>query len=64
METSRRAEIPVNIKHIMEGKANDFPLLPNDVLVIPKSHSKANILKPLALSVPGILISFIYIAFR
>jgi polysaccharide export outer membrane protein len=36
LNTSRRAEIPVNIKMILEGKARDFPLMPNDVLYVPQ----------------------------
>jgi len=37
MNTSRRAQIPVNIEKILAGTANDVPLLPNDVLFIPKA---------------------------
>ncbi|MDX1983293.1 MAG: polysaccharide biosynthesis/export family protein [Bryobacteraceae bacterium] len=37
LDSARRAEIPVNLKAVMQGTANDMPLLPNDVLVIPKS---------------------------
>ena len=35
MNTSRRAEIPINLKRILEGKESDFPLMPNDVLFVP-----------------------------
>lgn len=38
LSTSRRAEIPVDLKRILAGQQSDFPLLPNDVLYIPKSH--------------------------
>ncbi len=38
--SSGRTEIPVNVKKILEGKASDFPLLPNDILFIPTSGSK------------------------
>lgn len=34
-DTNRRASIPVNLKRIMQGRERDFPLLPNDVLVVP-----------------------------
>lgn len=40
LDTSRRAEIPLNLKQIMNGYANDFPLLPNDVLYVPRSSSR------------------------
>jgi polysaccharide biosynthesis/export protein len=35
LDTNRRAAIPVNIRKLMSGEANDFPLLPNDVLFVP-----------------------------
>jgi polysaccharide export outer membrane protein len=33
----RRAELSVDIKKILEGKANDVPLLPGDILLVPSS---------------------------
>lgn len=39
MNTSRRAAIHVDVKRIFEGKDNDVPLLPNDILVVPRSYS-------------------------
>ena len=33
-------EIPVNIKQMLSGKADDIKLLPNDVLVVPTSSRK------------------------
>lgn len=41
LNTSRRAEIPVDLKKILEGKATDFPLLPNDVLYVPRNSNGA-----------------------
>ena len=35
--TSRRAEIEINAERLFEGKENDFPLMPNDVLYVPHS---------------------------
>lgn len=35
--TSRRAQIEINLNRIYEGKDNDFPLLPNDMLYIPRA---------------------------
>lgn len=43
--SARRAEIPVDIKQVLAGRANDFPLLPNDVLVVPGSRL-SNFLTP------------------
>jgi polysaccharide export outer membrane protein len=36
MDSSRRAEIPVNLNDIREGRANDFPLMANDILFLPR----------------------------
>lgn len=38
--TSRRAAIEVDVKKIFEGKANDVPLLPNDILYVPRSYTR------------------------
>jgi polysaccharide export outer membrane protein len=37
--TNRRAAINVDVKAIFEGKGNDIPLLPNDILYVPRSYS-------------------------
>lgn len=37
MNTSRRAEIPLDLQRILSSQDNDVPLLPNDVLYVPKS---------------------------
>ena len=39
--TTRRAEIDVDVKALFEGKENDFPLLPNDVLYVSRSNKRA-----------------------
>lgn len=38
--TARRGEIEVDMKSVLEGKANDFPLLPNDVVYVPRSFKR------------------------
>jgi polysaccharide biosynthesis/export protein len=48
--TSRRAQIDVNLNRIYEGKDNDFPLLPNDVLYVPQDSARA-VLVPLGTSI-------------
>lgn len=40
LNTNRRAEIVVDVKRLFEGKDVDVPLLPNDVLYIPRSYSR------------------------
>jgi polysaccharide biosynthesis/export protein len=39
LDTSRRAEIPINLAKVLSTEANDYPLLPNDILFVP--HKKA-----------------------
>jgi polysaccharide biosynthesis/export protein len=39
LNSSKRAEIPVNLKLILAGKSNDFPLMPNDLLYVPRSSA-------------------------
>jgi len=38
--TNRRAEIEINVKHVFEGKDNDFPLLPNDLLYVSRTYKR------------------------
>jgi len=40
LNTTRRAEIDINVNDIYAGNANDFPLLPNDVLYVPRSYQR------------------------
>jgi hypothetical protein len=37
LNTSRRAEIPVDLKKVLSGKESDFPLVANDVLYVPRN---------------------------
>jgi polysaccharide export outer membrane protein len=39
MNSTRRAEIQLNLKRILKAEANDYPLLANDVLYIPPSRA-------------------------
>jgi polysaccharide export outer membrane protein len=39
--TTMRAAIDIDMDRVMEGKDVDFPLLPNDVLFVPRSTKKA-----------------------
>jgi polysaccharide export outer membrane protein len=41
LNSTRRAEIEIDVNDIYAGKANDFPLLPNDVLYVPRSFKRA-----------------------
>jgi polysaccharide export outer membrane protein len=41
LDTARRAEVSVDVARILSGKGIDFPLGPNDVLVIPRREGGA-----------------------
>ena len=53
LNTSRRAEIPVDLKKVFSGKDADFPLLPNDVLYVPRSRHKLNWTNASIIAVPA-----------
>jgi polysaccharide export outer membrane protein len=61
--TSRRAEIPVNLKRVLEGKDNDFPVMANDVLYVPRSSRRAVWSKVGYVAIP-IIPTLIYILAR
>lgn len=60
MGTTMRAEIVINMKRVYEGKDVDFPLLPNDVLYVPRSGKRA-VLGPVSTtflaSIPTVIIT-------
>jgi polysaccharide export outer membrane protein len=57
MDTNRKAEIPVDLKRIMSGQANDIPLLPNDVFVIPAR--KAGVSKMAMYIIPSLITALV-----
>jgi polysaccharide biosynthesis/export protein len=63
LNTNRRAEIDINLNGIYEGKVNDFPLLPNDVLFIPHSNERT-ILTVAGTIGMATLAPFIYLALK
>jgi len=40
-DTTRRAEIEVDLKRVLQGSDEDIPLLPNDILYVPRSYTRA-----------------------
>jgi polysaccharide export outer membrane protein len=40
LNTNRRASIEVDVKRVFEGKDLDVPLLPNDILYVPRSYNR------------------------
>jgi polysaccharide export outer membrane protein len=63
LNTTRRAEIEIDVKRIFEGKDNDFPLLANDVLYVPRSYSTQAILAKVGTAflpvIPSIIVALI-----
>ncbi len=60
LNTNRRAAIPINLTGIYDGKVNDFPLLPNDVLYVPHTSTRAIVtaMAPIGLSVLPALVYY------
>jgi polysaccharide biosynthesis/export protein len=61
MNSARRAEIPVDLTRVLKGEANDFPLLPNDLLYVPRSGRRtavANVV-PYALGIVPTILFFV-----
>ncbi len=52
LNTSKRAEIPVDLKKVLAGRESDFPLYPNDVLYVPKSSSKVALGRAAVIALP------------
>jgi polysaccharide biosynthesis/export protein len=52
LSTAKRSEIPLNLKKILAGKENDFPLLPNDILVVPRNSKNTAIRNVAIYAVP------------
>lgn len=63
LNTDRRAAIDVDASRVFEGKENDVPLLPNDVLFVTRSNKRA-ILSTVGTVGLSILNPFIYLALR
>ena len=58
--TNRRAEIRIDLRDVLEGKRGDFPLLPNDVLYVPRSGVRtltASLIPGLVGSIPYMIVS-------
>jgi polysaccharide biosynthesis/export protein len=63
--TTKRAEIPVNLKRVFDGKGNDFPLMQNDFLYVPRKHSLLGTVGKSALYwAPALLTTILYLATR
>ena len=63
LNTDRRAAIDVDVNRVLEGKDNDVPVLPNDVLFVPRSYTRTfvTVLGTVSLAV---LTPLIYLALK
>ena len=64
LNTSRRAEIPINLKKVLRGQASDFALLPNDLLYVPSSSNFGRTAERVALVAIPILPTILYFVLR
>jgi len=53
LDTARRAKIPIDLSKVFSTEGNDYPLLPNDILYVPKKGAK----NPMVDRIESILIS-------
>jgi polysaccharide export outer membrane protein len=54
--TSLRAAVPLNLQRILKGEDNDKPLLPNDILYVPRSSfTSRNLGRTLLVALPSTL---------
>jgi len=60
LDSNKRAEIPLDVARIVQGSANDFPLMPNDVLYIPKIKTNLGFLRPMVYIIPSLVTGLIY----
>jgi polysaccharide biosynthesis/export protein len=60
--TNRRAEFEIDLKRVFEAKDIDFPLLPNDVLYVPRS-AKRSLFAPIARTFVGSIPYIIVVGF-
>jgi polysaccharide biosynthesis/export protein len=59
LNSTRRAEIPLDLTRVLETEGTDYPLLPNDVLYIPRRKPASQTLSRLGLLATSIIPSLI-----
>jgi len=62
----QRAEIALNLSDVLKGRANDFPLMANDTLFVPRKKSgvMSGLGRTMMIAVPALITSLIYVALR
>jgi polysaccharide biosynthesis/export protein len=62
---TRRGEIPVDVKSILDGRSSDFRMLANDMLVVPRAQGKGRVVKrALMYMIPPLVTTAIYVGLR
>ena len=64
LSSSKRAEIPLNLKQVLSGKSNDVPLLPNDLLYVPRNGNTVGtvLAKYAPYLIPTLISTILYVA--
>jgi len=57
LNTTRRAEIPLNLKLVLAGRASDYPLMQNDMLYVPRKRSLLGFVGKASLIVVPVVVS-------
>jgi polysaccharide biosynthesis/export protein len=64
MDSTRRAEIPINLRRVLAGQDNDFPLMANDLLYVPRKGGKRTALAKTALYALPLIPTVLYVVDR
>jgi polysaccharide export outer membrane protein len=64
LNSSRRAEIPLNLTSILATRENDVPLLANDLLYVPRAKSRKQLAGKIALYALPLIPTIILLALR
>ena len=59
LNSTRRAEIPLDLTRVLETEGTDYPLLPNDVLYVPRRKPTSQMLGRLGLTATSIIPSLL-----
>ncbi|HWE00259.1 MAG TPA: polysaccharide biosynthesis/export family protein [Bryobacteraceae bacterium] len=59
LNSTRRAEIPLDLKRVLDTEGSDYPLLPNDVLYVPRRKVTSQTLTRLGMVATSIIPSLI-----
>lgn len=64
-DSAKRAEIPIDLHAVLSGRSQDFPLLADDVLVIPRTSQSRTMWTQMAMySLPAVISAVIFASVR